>query len=430
MRARRGAWCLACLLLVLTACGGEMVPPAPGGPEIPPVEGAQDPSELPGEDGEAGGAGETGEDEEPAGPVEAALREELEGMSLEAKVGQLFFVRCPAENAVEDVLTYHLGGYILFGRDTQDVTANGLIQAIASYQGAAARQDTAIPLLIGVDEEGGTVVRVSSNPKLRDKKFSSPRKLWQQGEDGLLAVEAEARERSILLKALGFNVDLAPVADVSQDPGDFIYDRTIGEDAQAVSAYVQRVVEVQSRCGLGSVLKHFPGYGDNEDTHTGAAVDSRPVETFLERDFLPFQAGFAAGAASPPMPAVLVSHNIVECMDPELPASLSPEVHRVLREDLGFGGVVMTDDLAMEAVSRYAVGGDAAVLSLQTGNDLVVTSDYRTQIPRAIQAVKDGTLEEGRIDEACLRVLRWKVELGLLELTEDGGLGPAGALRG
>ena len=156
MKGRRAAWCLACLLLVLTACGGEMVPPAPEGPEIPPVEGAQDPPELPGEDGEAGGDGETGEDEEPAGPVEAALREELEGMSLEAKVGQLFFVRCPAENAVEDVLTYHLGGYILFGRDTQDVTANGLIQAIASYQGAAARQDTAIPLLIGVDEEGGT----------------------------------------------------------------------------------------------------------------------------------------------------------------------------------------------------------------------------------------------------------------------------------
>ena len=178
------------------------------------------------------------------------------------------------------------------------------------------------------------------------------------------------------------------------------------------------MVEVQSRCGLGSVLKHFPGYGDNEDTHTGAAVDSRRV------------GGFAAGAASPPMPAVLVSHNIVECMDPELPASLSPEVHRVLREDLGFGGVVMTDDLAMEAVSRYAAGGDAAVLSLQAGNDLVVTSDYRTQIPRTIQAVKDGTLEEERIDEACLRVLRWKVELGLLELTEDGGLEPAGALRG
>ena len=398
------------LVLLLTGCGGEMVPPPPEEPDLPPAETPEAPPED--------------EPEPPEDPEEAALLALLEGMTLEEKVGQLFFVRVPAENAVEDVMTYHLGGYLLFGRDTQGKTANELIQTTASYQAAAE-----LPLLIGVDEEGGTVVRVSSNPHLRSKKFSSPGKLWKQGLDALLR---ETREKSILLKSLGFNVNLAPVADVSTNPRDFIYDRTTGMDAEETADYTARVTEAQSFYGLGSVLKHFPGYGNNKDTHTGVAVDERSMETFLEQDFLPFQAGIAveetvwpSGELRRLRPAVLVSHNIVNCMDPELPASLSPEVHRILREDLGFDGVVMTDDLAMDAVSAYAAGGNVAVMSIQAGNDLVVTTDYRTQIPRVIQAVRDGTLEEEAVDGACLRVLRWKLELGLLERTEEGTLGPA-----
>lgn len=397
-------------LLLLTGCGGEMVPPPPEEPDLPPAETPEAPPEE--------------EPEPPEDPEEAALLALLEGMTLEEKVGQLFFVRVPAENAVEDVMTYHLGGYLLFGRDTQGKTANELIQTIASYQAAAE-----LPLLIGVDEEGGTVVRVSSNPHLRSKKFSSPGKLWKQGLDALLR---ETREKSILLKSLGFNVNLAPVADVSTNSGDFIYDRTTGMDAEETADYTARVTEAQSFYGLGSVLKHFPGYGNNKDTHTGVAVDERSMEKFLEQDFLPFQAGIAveetvwpSGELRRLRPAVLVSHNIVNCMDPDLPASLSPEVHRILREDLGFDGVVMTDDLAMDAVSAYAAGGNVAVMSIQAGNDLVVTTDYRTQIPRVIQAVRDGALEEEAVDAACLRVLRWKLELGLLELTEEGTLGPA-----
>lgn len=393
------------LVVLLTACGGELVPPAPE-EVLPDLQDTPEPPEKP---------------EDPDSLLEAALRKELEEMSLEAKAGQLFFVRVPAENAVEDVITYHLGGYILFGRDTQDKTANELIQSIASYQRTAAH-DTGIPLLIGVDEEGGTVVRVSSNPKIRSKKFSSPGKLWQRGNEGIAAVEEETREKSILLKALGFNVNLNPVVDISENPQDFIYDRTIGGNEMETSDYAARVVEVQSRYGLGSVLKHFPGYGNNKDTHTGIAVDERPWETFLEQDFRPFQSGISAGESFPPMPAVLVSHNIVNCMDAVLPASLSPEVHRILREELGFDGVVMTDDLAMEAAARYAEDGAVAVMSIQAGNDLVVTTDYRTQIPRVIEAVKNGTLEEKAIDAACFRVLRWKVELGLLELSDAGTL--------
>lgn len=418
----------ALLALLLTACGGEMVPPPPEEP--PQTETTQPPSEP--QEPE-----EPEEPEDPEAAEKAALQALLEDMTLEERVGQLFFVRVPAENAVEDVMTYHLGGYLLFGRDTQDKTANELIQTIASYQAAADR----IPLLIGVDEEGGSVVRVSSNPHLRSKKFSSPRKLWENvsDEEGQDAVREETHEKAILLKALGFNVNLNPVADVSTDPSDFIYDRTTGKDVNYATDYVLLAVYEQSRCGLGSVLKHFPGYGNNKDTHTGVAVDDRPMETFLEQDFLPFQMGIGVKEVIRPphprpsgmdavsetirlQPAVLVSHNIVNCMDPELPASLSPEVHRILREDLGFDGVVMTDDLAMDAVKAYAADGNVAVMSLQAGNDLVVTTDYRTQIPRVIQAVREGTLAEETVDEACLRVLRWKLELGLLELTEEGTL--------
>lgn len=376
----------ALMLLSLAACGSAPQTAEPSPAPAPPTAYEPSPAPVP---------------EPPADPLEKFL----DSMTLAEKVGQLFFVRCPAENAAEDVSTYHLGGYILFGRDTKDKTANELIQAIQSYQDAAA-----VPLLIGVDEEGGTVVRVSSNPHLRSEKFASPQRLYSLG--GMERVVADAREKDVLLDALGFNVNLAPVADVSSNPNDFIYPRAFGQDAPATADYVSAVTFQMTADGMGSVLKHFPGYGNNEDTHTGIAVDERPYEDFVNSDFLPFSAGFKSGGA---MTAVLVSHNIVECMDGELPASLSPNVHRILRKELGFDGVVMTDDLAMEAVSAYAGDGAVAVMALEAGNDLVLTTDYRTQIPKVIEAVENGTLNKAVIDAACLRVLRWKQALGLLE---------------
>ena len=375
----------ALILLSLTSCSSGPQSEEPE-PESPPIE---EPAPPP---------------PEPVPPPDP-LEEILSSMTLAEKVGQVFFVRCPAESAAEDVSAYHLGGYILFGRDTKDKTANELIQAIQSYQ-----DNASVPLLIGVDEEGGPVVRVSSNPYLRSSKFQSPQKLFASG--GMARVAADAREKDVLLKALGFNVNLAPVADVSTNSSDFIYPRAFGQDAAATADYVSAVTAQMAADGMGSVLKHFPGYGDNVDTHTGIAVDERPYEDFVNSDFLPFSAGFQSGGA---MTAVLVSHNIVECMDGELPASLSPNVHRILREELGFDGVVMTDDLAMEAVSAYAGDGAVAVMALEAGNDLILTTDYRTQIPKVIEAVKNGTLSEEAIDTACRRVLRWKQALGLLK---------------
>ncbi len=391
----------AFLLLTLAACG---TAPAEEQTSKPP-QAAEEPEEPPPQP--------TAEE-----LAQQQIQDILDGMTLEEQVGQLFFVRCPASEAAEDVSTYHLGGYVLFSRDYQDdagawLTREQFIDTVQSYQDAALA-DTGIPLLIGSDEEGGTVTRASRNPNLFDQKFPSPQALAasQTETDSHSVFSSDAWEKNSALLALGINVNLAPVADVSTDPADFIYDRTLGQDAQATAAYVADVVSAMRDCGMGNVLKHFPGYGSNTDTHTGIAVDQRPLETFEASDFLPFAAGIAAGEGTT---AVLVSHNIMAAVDDALPASLSPAVHDLLRTELGFDGVVMTDDLAMDAVAAYAADGSAAVLALQAGNDLLITTDYRVQIPQVLQAAEDGVLSAGTIETACRRVLTWKQALGLLD---------------
>ena len=326
----------------------------------------------------------------------------LASMTLEEKVGQLFFVRVPAEGAAQAVAQYHFGGYILFGRDFQDKTREQVRADIQSYQDSAK-----VPLLLGVDEEGGTVVRASANPDICDEPYWSPRRLYEAG--GLDLVLSVERDKIRTLQGLGLNVNFAPVCDITQQEGAFLYDRSLGQDARTTAGYVGRVVSLYGEEGMGCVLKHFPGYGNNPDTHTGIAVDERPYEAFQREDFLPFEAGVQAGAG-----CVLVSHNIVTCRDGEAPASLSPEWHRVLREELGFTGCIITDDLVMDAIQEYCDASSAAVQAVQAGNDLLCCSDYETQYPAVLAAVESGELSEERIEESALRVLRWKEELGLL----------------
>ena len=393
-------------LQVWRAATGEL---PPGGQASTSDEEAPDASQEAGTSGEAAGAAEEAEGPDAAGeqaeepdPIAARAQELLDGMTLEEKVGQMFIARCPETDAAQLAADYHLGGYILFGRDFKDKTAEQVTTDIQSYQGAAE-----IPLLIAVDEEGGTVNRVSSNPNLRSSPFRSPQSLYSEG--GLELVRSDAQEKCRLLESLGININFAPVCDVSQDPADFIYDRTLGRDAQETSQYVAAVVETMAEEGMGSVLKHFPGYGNNTDTHTGVAYDDRPYDTFLTSDFLPFQAGIAAGADM-----VLVSHNIVSAMDEASPASLSPEVHRVLREDLGFTGVIVTDDLVMDGVRDFAGDDEAAVLAVQAGNDLLCCTDFQTQVPAVLAAVESGEITGEQIDAAVLRVLTMKLRLGIL----------------
>jgi beta-N-acetylhexosaminidase len=327
----------------------------------------------------------------------------LDTLTLEEKVGQLFLTHFPAGDAPGKTLALQPGGYLLFGGDFQ---ASSPEDVRAAVQGC---QDNAeVPLLIGVDEEGGTVNRLSKYPQFRDEPFSSPQRLYEAG--GWDAVVADTLEKAGLLRSLGINLNLAPVCDVSTDPSDFIYARAFGQDAAQPAAYVRTVVETMVSEELGCVLKHFPGYGDNADTHTGSAYDERPYAGFISGDFLPFEAGIDAGAE-----AVMVCHNVVACMDPDAPASMSAEVHRVLREELGFGGVVITDDLNMRAVLDYAGGRDAAVLAVLAGNAMLCTPYFEDQIPAVLAAVRDGTITEERVDESVLRILVWKLGLGLID---------------
>lgn len=339
-----------------------------------------------------------------------ALEDRLARMTLAEKVGQLFFLRCPSSGAEAAVAQYHLGGILLFTQDYKDASGDWLTQdafaeKLAALQ-AAAENDTGIPLLIGSDEEGGTVTRASRNPNLFPSKFPSPQSLFETvGLEGLLADTQQYNSR---LHSLGITVNFAPVCDVSTNPKDFIYERSFGQNAQTTADYIAQVVAAMSDAGIASVLKHFPGYGSNADTHTGIAVDERPYEQFLAEDYLPFAAGIGAGA-----PFVLVSHNIVTCLDSSYPASLSAAWHEQLRSHLGFEGVILTDDLDMGAVKAYADGGNIAVLALQAGNDMIVCSDL-TQIGAVIAAVQDGTLSEETIDSACRRVLAAKQSLLLI----------------
>ena len=338
------------------------------------------------------------------------LEDRLASMTLAEKVGQLFFLRCPSSGAEAAVAQHHLGGILLFTQDYKDASGNWLTQdafaeKLAALQDAA-ESDTGIPLLIGSDEEGGTVTRASRNPNLFPSKFPSPQSLFETvGLEGLLADTQQYNSR---LHSLGITVNFAPVCDVSTNPKDFIYERSFGQNAQTTADYIAQVVAAMSDAGIASVLKHFPGYGSNADTHTGIAVDERPYEQFLAEDYLPFAAGIGAGA-----PFVLVSHNIVTCLDSSYPASLSAAWHEQLRSHLGFEGVILTDDLDMGAVKAYADGGNIAVLALQAGNDMIVCSDL-TQIGAVIAAVQDGTLSEETIDSACRRVLAAKQSLLLI----------------
>jgi len=336
-------------------------------------------------------------------PVDNKIDEILNNMSLEEKVGQMFYVRCPEENAVEKVSEYHLGGYILFGRDFADKTKQEIISDIKSYQ-----DNSEIPLLIGTDEEGGTVTRVSDNTNLRSTPFLSPSDTFADG--GWQAIEADAQEKADLLLSLGISVNMAPVCDLTSEPDAFMYYRSFSDNLEYENKFVKTVVDISKQNKLGTVLKHFPGYGNNEDTHTGIAYDNRDYSEFKNRDFIPFETGIKSGAD-----CVLVSHNIVECMDSEYPASLSENVHNILREELNFAGVIMTDDLCMDAIRNYTGNSEAAVMAVKAGNDILCCTDFEIQYPAVLEAVQNGEIPVSQIDASVRRILEWKQNLGLIQ---------------
>lgn len=323
-------------------------------------------------------------------------------MSTKEKVGQLFLARVPVENALSDIQDYHLGGYLIFGRDVEGKTYDEVQSTIAQYQ-----ETSEVPMLIAADEEGGTVSRVSRNSQLVATPFQSPQDLYAQG--GWDAITKDTTDKAGILKELGIDAGLFPVADVATDPNAFIYDRTIGQDAKGTAEYVTTVVKALKKAQSGSTLKHFPGYGNNQDSHTDIVTDTRSMTELEDNDLVPFQAGIDAGVDS-----ILVSHNIVNAIDDSVPASVSAPVHDLLRKDMGFDGVIMTDDMDMAGLADFMSQEEAGLKALQAGNDLILSSTYASQIPYVLQAIEDGEYSEKDLDASVTRVLNWKEELGLL----------------
>lgn len=323
----------------------------------------------------------------------------LATMTLDEKIGQIFLVRYPGSDALDDLKKYNFAGFVFFEKDFSDKTKDEVVQMIDELQDASN-----IPLLTAVDEEGGKVVRVSSNTNLASSKFKSSQDLYATG--GFSLIKEDTINKSELLDSLGLNLNLAPVVDVSTNSSDYIYERSFGKDASLTSTYAKTVIEASKGTGVSYTLKHFPGYGNNSDTHTGESIDTRTYDDIVNNDLLPFKAGIEAGAE-----AVLVSHNIVNSIDASVPASLSASVHNLLRNELGFTGIIMTDDLGMGAISSV---DNPAMKAILAGNDLIISTDYETGIEAVKLALDNGILCEPMIDKLAFRILAWKYYKGLM----------------
>ena len=323
----------------------------------------------------------------------------LKEMSLDEKIGQILLVRYPDSNAEEILKKYKFGGYLFFEKDFRNKTKDQVINMMNGLNKVAN-----IPILTAVDEEGGRVVRVSSNPNLAIEKFKSPKELYNEG--GLDLIKQDTIEKSKLLKSLGINLNLAPVVDVSTDPKDYMYNRTIGENSSITSDYARTVISASKGTGVSYTLKHFPGYGNNADTHTGTSVDTRLYTDIQYNDLPPFQAGIAAGAE-----AILVSHNVVNSIDQNNPASLSSSIHNLLRDELSYTGIIMTDDISMDALGKI---DNTTVKAVLAGNDLIITTDYEKSISEIKKAIEEKTISEETLNKLVFRVLAWKYYKGLM----------------
>jgi len=404
---------LLAMIMLLAACGKTGVPapnepkapisePTPPAAEAPIPEPKPEPVPEPIPDPIPEPDPEPIPEPEPL-PEPDPVAELLAQMTVEEKVGQLFLVRCPTINEAAEAAKWHLGGYVLFAPNIKDKDKESLRAMVTGIQ------DTApIDLLIAVDEEGGTVCRLSAYKAFRDSKFPSPSQAFAAG--GWDAITADITEKCALFRQVGVNANLAPVCDVVTDPAAFMYKRAFGISAEETARFAVTSVETYAGEGIGAVLKHFPGYGNNADTHTGSALDDRSLEELEQADLLPFRKAAEAGAG-----AIMVAHNIVAALDPATPASLSPAVHTYLRENMGFGGVIMTDDLYMGAIGAYTDGRTAAVQAVLAGNDLLCCTDYAEQIPAVLKAVADGTISEDLLNAAVTRVLQWKLQLGIIQ---------------
>lgn len=370
----------------------------------------------------SGCAGETAEPiEEQTQKTAEEIKEEtiaayLHEMTTEEKVGQLLMAdfRTNADGsamtqlskaAEQAIQTYHLGGVILFAEnlDTQAQTT----ELIGQMQAAAK-----LPLFIGLDEEGGLVSRLGKSNIAHEQQKTA-------GEMTAPA-EAEAAGSSIgtTLAALGVNVDFAPVADVNTNPDNPVIGiRAYSDNPQKAAEMVAAFVKGLQKTGVSAAVKHFPGHGDTEtDSHYGEVFVTHDLERLTAVEFVPFAAGIAAD-----VDFVMLGHiKLPQVTTDALPASLSAQGVALLREELGYQGVAITDAMNMQAITEYYGVGESAVMAIAAGVDIVLMpADLEQAYAALIEGVKEGRISEQRLTESLERILRLKYDKGMLKTREN-----------
>lgn len=344
-------------------------------------------------------------------PVKVRAEELLSGMTLREKLCQLMIVRpevltgeSPVTAAGETTRlaleTYPVGGliYSVDNLVTQEQTRE-MITNTQSY--------SKLPLFISADEEGGNVGRLMY--KLGTTWVNSMYSYKDQGAD---TAYANAKTIGTDMVSCLFNTDFAPVADVWTNPENTVIgDRAYSDDFEQAAELVASAVRGFTDAGVICCLKHFPGHGDTStDTHEGAAVVSKSLDELRAGEFLPFVSGIEAGADM-----VMIGHITVTSVDPE-PATISKAIITdVLRGELGWDGVVISDSLDMGALAGYD-NGEVCVKFLEAGGDILLgIPDIETALTALEAAVTDGRLTESRIDESVQRVLELKISHGIIE---------------
>lgn len=333
----------------------------------------------------------------------------IAGMTIEDKAAGLFIITPEALTGVdiaikagdttkEKLSEYALGGLVYF---KQNIKSKDQLTEMLSVTRASSKY----PLFIAVDEEGGSVSRVAESGIAEN--------VGSMGEIGASGDTSGAKEAgstvAAYLSECGFNLNFAPVADVLLEEDGVIGDRSFGSDPQKVGEMTAANVEGLMEGGVSACLKHFPGLGSaSEDTHDGMAVSERTLEEFEANDFPAFRAGIEAGAEF-----VMVSHlSVPGITGDNTPSSVSDKViGELLRGELGFDGIIITDAMNMSAITEYYAADEAAVKALQAGADMILMPEnFETAYNGVLEAVNDGRLTEERIDESLRRIFRVKMK--------------------
>ena len=326
---------------------------------------------------------------------------EEESMDVRDAVGQMFVVGLGGTELdyyIEKMIRErNIGGVLLFGTNMQSEEQTKALTD--SLQRLSMETQPAIPLFIAVDHEGGEVQHapwVSAQPSAAEVGAGG------DSEEARRIAQQIGRE----LRRGGVNTDFAPVVDTGS--GAAVGSRSYGEDAALVASMGVAAVVGFEEAGIISSAKHFPNHGPAlEDSHAASPVVNHDMQTVLQKDLAPFRAAVAAGA-----PMVMVSHLVYPAFDPERPASLSPAAMQLLRNELGFEGVVVTDDLIMSGARRGGTTADAALLAVEAGADLLIVSgppeEGAAAYDAVVAAVKSGMIPRERIDASVHRIERVK----------------------